>query len=213
MTYTPIINILLVEDHPLYRIGLRMTLSYLGLNCVVVAEAGNVKQATEYLESHPDKVDLILLDYFLPDGTGKDVLNAVNRICPKVKVLLVSGEDNIPDMDAMMKTGLNGFVSKDATPQGMAMAISSVFERDGFIGKNGLPERHEGQVDQDNTLLSRREIEIVRLCALGKSAKQIAELLFISVRTVEAHKHAIFSKLGCNSTNEMVNYALLNGLI
>ena len=68
------IRILLVEDHPLYRVGLRMALSYSGLDCVVKGEAGNVSQAVTFIKDHPDEIDLILLDYYLPDGTGLDVL-------------------------------------------------------------------------------------------------------------------------------------------
>ena len=202
------IRILLVEDHPLYRVGLRMALSYSGLDCVVVGEAENVSQAVKFIQLHSDEIDLILLDYYLPDGTGMDVLKTSKLTCPKVKVLLVSGEDENPNLPDLMKAGLNGFTSKDVTPQGLAAIIRSVFTGEEVFGM---------EKDKDESLktelLTEREIEIIRLCASGKTSKEIADELFISARTVESHKSKIFHKIGCDTTTEMVNYAFLNGLV
>ena len=205
------IRILLVEDHPLYRVGLHMALSYSGLACVLKSEAENVAQALDFLQHHSDEVDLILLDYFLPDGTGMDVLKVAKQRFPRIKVLLVSGEDNNPELDAMIQAGLNGFVSKDVTPQGLATVITSVFAGKDYFGHDSEELSSEGV--QKNESLTQRELDIIRLCALGKTSKEIADELFISARTVESHKNKIFNKLGCDSTTEMVNYAFLNGLV
>ena len=202
----------MVEDHPLYRVGLRMALSYSGLDCVLKAEAENVGQAVDYLHQHSDEVDLILLDYFLPDGTGMDVLKEAKRMFPDIKVLLVSGEDNNPELDAMIREGLNGFVSKDVTPQGLATVITSIFEGKDYFGHDSENLLEETPTAKGESL-TQRELDIIRLCALGKTSKEIADELFISARTVESHKNKIFNKLGCNSTTEMVNYAFLNGLV
>ena len=206
------IGILMVEDHPLYRVGLRMALSYSGLDCVLKAEAENVGQALDFLHQHHDEVDLILLDYFLPDGTGMDVLKEAKRLFPDIKVLLVSGEDNNPELDAMIHAGLNGFVSKDVTPQGLATVIISIFEGKDYFGHESENFSEETPTAKGESL-TQRELDIIRLCALGKTSKEIADELFISARTVESHKSKIFNKLGCNSTTEMVNYAFLNGLV
>ena len=205
------IRILLVEDHPLYRVGLHMALSYSGLACVLKSEAENVAQALDFLQHHSDEVDLILLDYFLPDGTGMDVLKVAKQRFPRIKVLLVSGENNNPELDAMIHEGLNGFVSKDVTPQGLATVITSVFAGKDYFGHDSEELSSEGV--QKNESLTQRELDIIRLCALGKTSKEIADELFISARTVESHKNKIFNKLGCDSTTEMVNYAFLNGLV
>lgn len=205
------IRILLVEDHPLYRVGLHMALSYSGLACVLKSEAENVAQALDFLQHHSDEVELILLDYFLPDGTGMDVLKVAKQSFPRIKVLLVSGEDNNPELDAMIQAGLNGFVSKDVTPQGLATVITSVFAGKDYFGHDSEELSSEGV--QKNESLTQRELDIIRLCALGKTSKEIADELFISARTVESHKNKIFNKLGCDSTTEMVNYAFLNGLV
>ncbi len=206
------IRILLVEDHPLYRVGLHMALSYSGLACVLKSEAENVAQALDFLHHHSDEVDLILLDYFLPDGTGMDVLKVAKQRFPRIKVLLVSGEDNNPELDAMIHEGLNGFVSKDVTPQGLATVISSIFEGKDYFGQDSEPILSDVTATKNDNL-TQRELDIIRLCALGKTSKEIADELFISARTVESHKNKIFNKLGCDSTTEMVNYAFLNGLV
>jgi DNA-binding NarL/FixJ family response regulator len=205
------IRILLVEDHPLYRVGLHMALSYSGLACVLKSEAENVAQALDFLQHHSDEVDLILLDYFLPDGTGMDVLKVAKQRFPRIKVLLVSGEDNNPELDAMIQAGLNGFVSKDVTPQGLATVITSVFAGKDYFGHDSEELSSEGARKSES--LTQRELDIIRLCALGKTSKEIADELFISARTVESHKNKIFNKIGCDSTTEMVNYAFLNGLV
>ena len=207
------IRILLVEDHPLYRVGLHMALSYSGLDCVLKSEAENVAQALDYLQQHSDEIDLILLDYFLPDGTGMDVLKMAKQSFPKIKVLLVSGEDNNPKLDAMIQAGLNGFVSKDVTPQGLATVISSIFDGKDYFGPESENLHSDGTTCSKSESLTQRELDIIRLCALGKTSKEIADELFISARTVESHKNKIFNKIGCDSTTEMVNYAFLNGLV
>lgn len=204
------IRILMVEDHPLYRVGLRMALSYSGLDCAVVGEAESVSQAVTFIKDHPNEIDLILLDYYLADGTGMDVLKVSKQVCPQVKVLLVTGEEGNPNMPIMREAGLNGFTTKDVTPQGLATTIRSIFRGEDVFNKESLPEEEEDPLADP---LTEREMEIIRLCALGKSSKQIAEELFISDRTVEGHKRKVFQKIGCNTTTEMVNYAFLNGLV
>ena len=179
------IRILMVEDHPLYRVGLRMALSYAGLDCAVVGEAENVSQAVTFIRDHPNDIDLILLDYYLSDGTGMDVLKTSKQVCPQVKVLLVTGEEENPNMPKLREAGLNGFTTKDVTPQGLATTIRSIFRGEDVFDKESLAEEEEDPLVDP---LTEREIEIIRLCALGKSSKQIAEELFISDRTVEGHK-------------------------
>lgn len=196
------IRVLLVEDHPIFRIGLRMTLNSVSPNCEVVAEATDVLQAVEYLQAHGAEIDLILLDYFLPDGTGLDVVGVANTAAPGAKILLLSGDVLNPSIMSMAEEHVDGFISKTVKPEELKIRIDSVLKD------------HVGRKSEESTIhLSPRELEIVRLTAEGKTAREIANELHLSKRTIESHKARIFSKLNCKSTAELVNYAFRNGLV
>lgn len=207
------IRVLIVEDHPLYRVGLRMALSFSSINNIIKAETENVAQTIDYLRRYSYEIDLILLDYYLPDGTGMDILSFTKKLYPNIKVLLISGEENNSELNAMIAAGLNGFISKDVTPQGLATVISSIFQGKDFFSASPESINSNDEFDAKSKTLTKRELDIIRLCALGKSSKEIANDLCISARTVESHKDNIFNKLDCNSTTEMVNYAFVNGLV
>jgi len=199
------IKVLIVDDHPLYRVGLKMTLRYSGLQCEVVAEAESVKQTTQYLKEHGNEIDLMMLDFFLSDGTAKDVVNVAETCCPQLKILLLSGEAMHPTVMTMVEKHIDGFISKTVKPDELKLRIEALFPNN----ENKEDVAKEGLIDD----LSPRELEIIRLCATGKTASEIAETLFISKRTVESHKDRIFSKLNLKSTAEIIQYAFRNGLI
>ena len=200
------INVVIVEDHPMYRIGLRMGLRYSDSNCKVIAETGDVRSTVEWLMHSNDKVDLLLLDYFLPDGTALDVLRFVESTCPNVKVLIVTGYASDPEVIEIKHKHIDGFIAKTAKPEELKAVIESLFKHDAQ-----LSESKGGGVDKNS--LTQRELEIVCLCAEGKSAREIATELCLSKRTIESHKERIFSKLNCKSTAELVQYAFRNGLV
>ena len=196
------IRVMIVEDHPMYRVGLRMSLSYFGSDMEVVAEAEDVHRAVEFLQDHGKEVDLIMLDFFLPDGNGMDVANVAKTVSPETKVLLITGDALNPTILHTVEGQVDGVIGKTVKPEELKMCIESMFKGGGLNKNAGASES-----------LSSRELEIVRLCAEGKTAQEIAETLNISKRTVEAHKVRIFSKLNCKSTAELVNYAFRNGLV
>lgn len=206
MTQQQPIRILLVDDHPLYRVGIRLSLNYSGLNTVVVAEADDVKSAKSYLERHYDDVDLILLDYFLPDGTGVDVIHHARVVCPKAKIVLISGEIENEDLVADTQGLVDGYLGKDVDPETLKAKLNALFDIDG----NDEAKRYRIRAKAD---LSAREIEIIQLCANGMSAQQIADHLGLSRRTVEVHKSHIFEKLDLNTTADLVKFAYDAGLV
>lgn len=208
------IRILLVEDQPLCRLGVRMALTNSGFNCVLEAEAEDVGQAVRYLEHHGKDIDMILLDYALPDGTGKDVIDAVRRLGLNVKIVMLSGEAGGATVQQLMDSGINGFMSKNVRPEEIATVLASVMQGHDFSHVNTVRLQQDVKSDMEllNTL-TRREMDIISLCAAGKTAKQIAEELNISAHTVENHKDNIFSKLGVKSTSELILYAFRVGLV
>ena len=206
MTQQQPIRILLVEDHPLYRMGIRLSLNYSGLNSVVVAEANDVKSAKSFLEQHDDEVDLILLDYFLPDGNGVDVIHHARVLSPKVKIVLLSGEIKNKEVVEHTQGLVDGYLGKDVDPETLKAKINALF------GINGDDEDKQYRI-RAKADLSAREIEIIQLCANGMSAQQIADRLGLSRRTVEVHKSHVFEKLDLNTTADLVKYAYDTGLV
>ena len=206
MTQQQPIRILLVEDHPLYRMGIRLSLNYSGLSCVVVAEADDVKSAKSFLEQHADEVDLILLDYFLPDGNGVDVIHHARALSPKVKIVLLSGEIKNKEVVEHTQGLVDGYLGKDVDPETLKAKLNALFD----VNDDDQDKQSRLRTKPD---LSAREIEIIQLCANGMSAQQIADRLGLSRRTVEVHKSHIFEKLDLNSTADLVKYAYEAGLV
>ena len=206
MTQPQPIRILLVEDHPLYRVGIRLSLNYSGLGSVVVAEADDVKSAKSFLEQHADEVDLILLDYFLPDGNGVDVIRHARALSPKAKIVLLSGEIKNSEVVAHTQGLVDDYLGKDVDPETLKAKLNDLF------GINGCDEDKQYRI-KAKADLSAREIEIIQLCANGMSAQQIADRLGLSRRTVEVHKSHIFEKLDLKTTADLVKYAYDAGLV
>lgn len=209
------VRLLLVDDHPLYRRGIAMTLKQEDEQLEVVAEAGSLKEAIEALESRKD-IDIILLDLQLPDGNGKEVVRYVGINCPATKILVLSVDLNPRHITALIEMGINGFVSKEVQSDELLEAVHSVISGFGYYGKNinaMMEEVATAEGEDLNEILTAREIEILRLCAHGLSAREIAEKLQLSVRTVEGHKNHIYGKMGFESIGELVNYAFTHGII
>ena len=208
------IKVLIVEDHPLYRMGLRMALSYADSCFTIVSEADNVKSAKNFICQNASSINLVLLDYYLPDGTGLDVIRLVKQYCPEAKILVVSADSHNDDRLLLLQAGVNGFVTKDIASIELPLILESVMQGHDYFDK-AILDLHETRKKDDTfeETFSKRELEIVRLCAKGLSAKEIANQLHISPRTVEKHKDRIFSRFCFKSTGEMVGYAIQQGLL
>lgn len=201
--YPPLrpVRILLVEDHPIYREGLHLILSFSKLVCEIVAEASDVDHAVAWLDAHPNSIDLAILDYFLPDGTASEILDAMKVSCPASKVLVITGEVDRPEVKKAVEGRVDGFISKDIQSSELLGMVTSI------VDVNSISEMDKEPV------FTQREMEIIKLCGQGKNTKQIADELFISHRTVERHKNNIFNKLGVNTTTDLMKYAVLRGLL
>lgn len=214
MDETKTIRILMVEDQPICRLGIRMSLAGTGVSAELVGEAENVQQALAFLEKHGTDIDLILLDYALPDGTGLDVIEAAKRLCPEVKIVILSGEAGGAIVKQLMDKGINGFMGKDIQPEELSAVLDTVMQGNTYEGQQTMHLQSDLKADMDTlATLTRREMEIITLCAAGMSAKQIADELNITPHTVENHKDSIFNKLKVKSTSELILYAFRVGLI
>ena len=208
------INILIVEDQPICRLGIRMTLAKSDLGYELIGEATNVGEALNLLEQLGSQTDLILLDYMLPDGTGMDVIQAVKRKGLEAKIVVFSGEAGGATIHQLMEAGVNGFMSKSVTPEEIAVVISSVMQGHDYTGE-GLMRVEADLKDDYETLksLTHREMELVTLCATGLNTKQLAEEMNVTPHSIENMKSVVFAKVGVKSTTELILYAFRVGLI
>lgn|GEM_PF-1316147 len=207
------VRLLVVDDHALFRLGLRLVLQEDGARCVIASECDTVENAVNYMKTETDKFDLVLCDYFLADGTARDVLETFNEVCPEKKFVVISGDAKASVIYWLSNHGINAFIHKDVQPEDLQDILVSVMQGNNYVGKDSKllwPKMREDLelIEQ----LSEREIEILQLSALGFNASKVANVLNLSKRTIENHKERIFAKIGATTTAEMQTIAYRWGL-
>ena len=204
----------MVEDQPICRLGIRMTLSNSDLDYELLGEATNVAEAVILLEQYANETDLILLDYMLPDGTGMDVIDAAKRISPDAKIVIFSGEAGGATVKQLLEAGVNGFMSKSINSEEIAVVLRSVMAGDDYTGEAHMRIESDLKDDYETMKsLTRREMELITLCATGLNTKQLAEEMYVTPHSIENMKSALFSKIGVKSTNELILFAFRVGLV
>jgi DNA-binding NarL/FixJ family response regulator len=197
------IHILLVDDHPLVRDGLRARLEAVPhLN--VVAEAGGADEALQ--QAAQCKVDLVLMDINMRGISGIEATAQFRRQFPGIAVLILSMHDKLEYVSQAMQAGARGYVLKDAPGKDIVLAIDTVMAG-GIYYSAALAKQLARPLVQDNQLTV-REQEVLRQLANGDSNKQIARTLDLSVRTVETHRLNIKRKLGIEGQAELIKYAV-----
>lgn len=208
------IRLLIVEDQPICRLGIRMTLTRSDLDYELLGEATSVAEATRLLELHGSRTDLILLDYMLPDGTGMEVMEKAKSLSPMAKIVIFSGEAGGATIKRLMEAGVNGFMSKSINSNEIALVLRSVMAGNDYTGEANMRIEKELQSEYETMKnLTRREIELITLCASGLNIKQLADEMNVTAHTVENLKSTVFAKIGVKSTNELILYAYRVGLV
>ena len=161
-----------------------------------------------------DEIDLILLDYMLPDGTGMDVIQSAKRLCPDAKIVVFSGEAGGAIVKQLMDAGINGFMSKSVNSEEIAVVLGSVMAGQDY-NEEGTFRIESDLKDDYETMqsLTHREMELISLCANGLNAKQIADEMNITPHSVENMKSTVFNKVGVKSTSELILFAFRVGLV
>jgi DNA-binding NarL/FixJ family response regulator len=208
------VRLVLVEDHRLFRAGVR---SELDPAIEVVGEAATVAEAIPLVRDLDP--DVVLLDVHLPDGTGQAVIAAVAPERPGVKFLALSVSDAAEDVIAVIRAGARGYVTKTISGEELSAAVHRVAEGDavfsprlaGFV----LDAFREGEMvsDAELDLLTAREREVLQLIARGYRYKEIAARLHLSVKTIESHVSAVLRKLQLSSRHELTRWAVERRLI
>ncbi|KNY10292.1 LuxR family transcriptional regulator [Achromobacter piechaudii] len=208
------IRLLLVDDHPLVRDGLRLRLETVP-RLHVVGEAGNAAAALAFLAaSLADAPDggtlphLVLMDLNMPGGGGLELTAQLHERYPQIAVLVLTMHNNPEYMVQAVKAGARGYLLKDEPAEEIVTAISAVMEgRSYFSASVAL---RLSQASAPATLLTQRERDVLRHIASGQANKQIAHALGLSVRTVETHRLNIKRKLGIDGQAELIKYAVEN---
>jgi len=197
------IRILLVDDHPMVREGLRARLSSVP-QLAVVGEAGDAAEALRLLDGLA--VDVVLQDVGLKDGNGIDLAQVMLARWPGLRVLMFSMYDNPEYVQRALQAGARGYVLKDAPAGEIVAAIEAVVAGGTFLSP-GVSSRLFRQ-PAPRPLLTPRESQILSALGRGESSKQIAKALDLSVRTVETHRQSIKRKLGLEGQAELIKYAV-----
>jgi DNA-binding NarL/FixJ family response regulator len=208
MTEPRTIHIMLVDDHPLVRDGLRARLEAVP-HFRVVAEADSGAEALALAGS--TRIDLVLMDITMRDGSGIEATARLTANYPDIAVLILSMHDKLEYVTQAMQAGARGYVLKDAPGKDIVLAIDTVMAG-GIYYSTAVARQLARPAAQDNQLTS-REQEVLRHIANGESNKQIAKALDLSVRTVETHRLNIKRKLGIEGQAELIKFAVQHGRV
>lgn len=212
------IKILIADDHALFREGIRAVLSgYSDLE--VVGEASDGREAIE--RAKEDRPDIILMDIAMPGLGGLEATLEIRRLFPKVKVLILTQYDNREYLYRFLKAGVSGYVLKRAAGTELVAAIRGAYQGGTFLYPEVTPSVVEGYLggikpsEQESSYetLTDREKQVLKLVAEGKTNKEIAEILGISVKTAMAHRANLMEKLGIHNKAELVKFALHLGIV
>ena len=209
-------RILVADDHALVRSGLRKVLDTQP-DLRVVAEAQDGAEAVE--RALADEVDLAILDVSMPRLTGIQAAAQLQRERPELRVLMLSMHDSEQLLFEALKAGASGYVLKSGADKDIVDAVRAAMLGESFLYPSAVTTLvrdyvdHGGHGEEQFDVLTPRELQVLKLIAEAHTSKEIAELLFISIKTVERHRQNILDKLGMRDRVELTRYAIRRGLI
>jgi DNA-binding NarL/FixJ family response regulator len=208
-----VIRILLADDHALVRQGFRMILSAQP-DMEIIGEAGNGREAVELAEKL--QPDVIIMDVTMPELNGIEATRRIAISVPRARVLALSMHKDSVYVREILRSGARGYLLKDSDDSDLISAVRSVAKGEGYLSpsvSDAVLTDYRRHVTDPIDLLTTREREVLQMIAEGKTNKEIATTLHLSVYTVEAHRGRVMEKLNLHSTGELVRFALRSGLI
>ena len=207
------IRILLADDHALVRQGFRMILSA-QQDMEIIGEAGNGREAVELADKlHPD---VVVMDVTMPELNGIEATRRLVSSSPHTRVLALSMHKDSVYVREILRAGARGYLLKDSVDADLLAAVRAVAKGEGYLSpgvSDAVLTDYRRHVTDPLDLLTSREREVLQMIAEGKTNKEIATSLNLSVYTIEAHRGRIMEKLNLHSTSELVRFALRSGLI
>jgi len=210
-------KVLLADDHAVLRDGLRMVLdAQPGLT--VVGEAEDGRQAVEMVEAlHPD---VVVMDIAMPNMNGAEATRQIKRRFPGVKVLILTMHENQQYLAQIIKAGAIGCVLKRSAGSELVTAVRAAAHGESYFSPTLATMMLDSyrmhlleEVGDEAGLLTEREREILQLVAEGKSNQEIADLLVVSIKTVQTHRAHLMEKLGAHDRTELVKHAIRLGMV
>lgn len=208
------LKILIVDDHALFRTGLKRILTDEFENAAV-SEVADTKQLLKEIQN--GAWDIVLLDISLPNRSGLDVLKEIKTLCPDLPVLIVSMHAEEQFAKRAFRAGASGYITKERATEELIVAIKKVLIKGRYVSES-LAEAFADEIASErpefpHEALTNREFEIMRWIASGKTVSEIAKALSISVKTVSTHRARILEKMHMSSNNEIMHYMFQHGLI
>ena len=206
------IKILLADDHTIVRQGLKLILASQP-DFEVIGEAANGREAVDLAQKL--KPDIVILDVAMPELNGIEATKRMNEANSRIRILVLSMHKEAVYVREILKAGARGYLLKDVIDTELLNAVRSVARGDGYVSpavSGALLSDYRQNVTNPVDLLSNREREVLQFIAEGKTNKEVAAKLNLSVYTVDSHRGKIMEKLNLHSTGELVRFAIKNGL-
>lgn len=208
------IKIAIIDDHGIIRAGIKSVLAQ-HTEYEVCAEGSNGEEALDIVEKF--KPGILLLDISMPKLGGLDIISRVKRISPETKIIIISVYKLGAFVLKALRQGVSGYLNKDNVAEELILALTKVSNGKVYLGQ--ATAEYLAQTVQEHkrpgieNILNEREIDILRLVVEGKTAKEMAEVLFLSRRTIENYKNSILKKLNLHKTSDLIKYSFENKII
>lgn len=211
------IKLLLVDDHDIVRDGIKSLLED-EVGFVITAEASNGKEALEACREH--SIDLVIMDINMPEMDGIDATRQIQEQFPEIKVLALTMMDEDEHIRDMIEAGASGYILKSSGKEELVEAITTILDDRHYFSEDtarsvmmDLVKSSREKEDSDPAQLTDREIEVLELIVKQNTNQQIADQLYISIRTVDAHRRNLLQKTGAKNTAGLVTYAIKHNIV
>jgi len=210
------IKIVIADDHSIIREGIKSVLNSHS-QYEVSGEASNGEEALELVRKF--KPDVLLLDISMPKVSGLDILTRVKNECAKTKIIMITVHKMGAYVIKAVRQGVSGYINKENVVEELIPALTKVISGKTYLGETISDYLSEVMVKSEKEslsytkILSEKELDVLRLTAEGKTAQEVADILFLSRRTVENYKNNILKKLNLHKTSDLIKYAIENKIV